>query len=76
MSIAFPSLGVQCIKKKEIEEALLLRQEIRVDPFQSGSFIKPLFIFKFCQVQVQRKLGSWVHLELMVKLGHVTAIEG
>ena len=56
MSIAFPSLGVQCIKKKEIEEALLLRQEIRVDPFQSESFIKPLFIFKFCQVQV-RKLG-------------------
>ena len=35
MNIAFPSLGVQCIKKKEIEDALLLRQEIRVDPFQS-----------------------------------------
>ena len=37
MTIAFPSLGVQCIKKKEIEEALMLRQEIRVDPFQSES---------------------------------------
>ena len=39
MTIAFPSLGVQCIKKKEIEEALMLRQEIRVDPFQSESLI-------------------------------------
>ena len=38
MTISFPSLGVQCVKKKEIEEALNLRQEIRVDPFQSKIF--------------------------------------
>ena len=35
MSCSFPSLGIQCIKKKEIEESLNLRQQIRVDPFQS-----------------------------------------
>ena len=62
MTIAFPSLGVQCIKKKEIEEALLLRQEIRVDPFQSESFIIHLRILS--SASTQRKLESWVHLEL------------
>ena len=35
MSCNFPTLGIQCIKKKEIEESLNLRQQIRVDPFQS-----------------------------------------
>ena len=35
MAISFQSLGIQCVKKKEIEEALALRQQIRVDPFQS-----------------------------------------
>ena len=34
MSCSFPSLGIQCVKKKEIEESLSLRQQIRVDPFQ------------------------------------------
>ena len=34
MSCTFPSLGIQCVKKKEIEESLSLRQQIRVDPFQ------------------------------------------
>ena len=37
MSCSFPSLGIQCVKKKEIEESLKLRQQIRVDPFQSKS---------------------------------------
>ncbi|TRY78048.1 hypothetical protein TCAL_06620 [Tigriopus californicus] len=36
MQISFQSLGIQCVKKKEIEEALTLRQQIRVDPFQTG----------------------------------------
>merc|ERR1712223_1938093 len=36
MSCSFPSLGIQCVKKKEIEESLKLRQQIRVDPFQTG----------------------------------------
>ena len=35
MTMTFQSLGIQCVKKKEIEEALALRQQIRVDPFQS-----------------------------------------
>ena len=35
MCISFDKLGVQCVKKKEIEEALKLREEIKVDPFKS-----------------------------------------
>lgn len=36
MTCGFPTLGIQCVKKKEIEESLILRQQIRVDPFQTG----------------------------------------
>lgn len=39
MAMSFQSLGIQCVKKKEIEEALTLRQQIRVDPFQSESLM-------------------------------------
>lgn len=35
MICTFSNLGVQCVKKKGIEEALKLREEIRVDPFHS-----------------------------------------
>uniref|UniRef100_A0A2C9GU86 RHD domain-containing protein n=1 Tax=Anopheles culicifacies TaxID=139723 RepID=A0A2C9GU86_9DIPT len=36
MSYTFNNLGIQCVKKKDVEEALRLRQEIRVDPYRSG----------------------------------------
>ncbi|XP_046636306.1 embryonic polarity protein dorsal-like isoform X2 [Daphnia pulicaria] len=36
MICTFSNLGVQCVKKKGIEEALKLREEIRVDPFHTG----------------------------------------
>ena len=36
MNCSFPNLGIQCVKKKDIEESLVLRQQIRVDPFQTG----------------------------------------
>ena len=35
MTVSFPNLGIQCVKKKDIDESLSLRQEIRVDPFHS-----------------------------------------
>ena len=35
MSASFPNLGIQCVKKKDIDDSLSLRQQIRVDPFQS-----------------------------------------
>ena len=35
MTVSFPNLGIQCVKKKDIDESLTLRQQIRVDPFQS-----------------------------------------
>ncbi|XP_019877552.1 embryonic polarity protein dorsal-like isoform X2 [Aethina tumida] len=36
MSVSFSNLGIQCVKKKDIEEALRVREEIRVDPFKTG----------------------------------------
>jgi Rel/ankyrin family protein len=34
MTVSFSNLGIQCVKKKDIEDALKLREEIRVDPFR------------------------------------------
>ncbi|KAK9755016.1 Rel homology dimerization domain [Popillia japonica] len=36
MTVSFQNLGIQCVKKKDIEEALKTREEIRVDPFRTG----------------------------------------
>lgn len=35
MVACFQNLGVQCVKRKDIDEALKIREEIRVDPFRS-----------------------------------------
>lgn len=35
-SRAFSSLGIQCVKRKDIEESLNLRESINVDPFRNG----------------------------------------
>ncbi|CAH1403256.1 unnamed protein product [Nezara viridula] len=36
MTATFANLGIQCVKKKDIEEALKVREEMRVDPFKTG----------------------------------------
>ncbi|KQS61965.1 embryonic polarity protein dorsal isoform X1 [Drosophila erecta] len=36
MRAVFSNLGIQCVKKKDIEAALKAREEIRVDPFKTG----------------------------------------
>lgn len=36
MKMVFSNLGIQCVKKRDIEEALRVREEIRVDPFRTG----------------------------------------
>lgn len=38
MRAVFSNLGIQCVKKKDIESALKAREEIRVDPFKSKFF--------------------------------------
>lgn len=38
MRVVFSNLGIQCVKKKDIESALKAREEIRVDPFISECF--------------------------------------
>ncbi|XP_060069943.1 putative transcription factor p65 homolog [Ylistrum balloti] len=35
-TISFPHLGIQCAKKKDVENNLKQRKEINVDPYQSG----------------------------------------
>lgn len=43
MRAVFSNLGIQCVKKKDIEAALKAREEIRVDPFKSKmSWLKNL----------------------------------
>jgi c-Rel proto-oncogene protein len=36
MCVTFSNLGIQCVKKKDIENALRVREEIKVDPFMTG----------------------------------------
>ncbi|XP_037037586.1 embryonic polarity protein dorsal isoform X2 [Bradysia coprophila] len=36
MSVTFSNLGIQCVKKRDIDEALRVREEIRVDPYRTG----------------------------------------
>ncbi|RWS29859.1 embryonic polarity protein dorsal-like protein [Leptotrombidium deliense] len=36
MLCSFTSLGIQCVKRKDIEESLKLREAIKVDPFRTG----------------------------------------
>lgn len=36
MTASFQNLGIQCVKRKDIDEALKVREEIRVDPFRTG----------------------------------------
>lgn len=36
--VTFPSLGIQCATKKEVQDALKLREKIRVDPWGTGYY--------------------------------------
>lgn len=36
MTTSFSNLGIQCVKKKEVEESLKERERLRVDPFRTG----------------------------------------
>ena len=35
MKMVFSNLGIQCVRKRDIKDALKVREEIRVDPFKS-----------------------------------------
>ncbi|XP_077493676.1 embryonic polarity protein dorsal-like isoform X3 [Amblyomma americanum] len=36
MTCTFTSLGIQCVKRRDVEQNLLQRESIRVDPFRNG----------------------------------------
>lgn len=40
----FTSLGIQCVKKKDIEDSLRLRESIKVDPYRSEYILKSVLI--------------------------------
>lgn len=44
MTASFQNLGIQCVKKKDIDDALKMREEIRVDPFRSK------LVYYFCKI--------------------------
>lgn len=48
MIVSFSNLGIQCVKKRDIEDALRVREEIRVDPFGS-TFLSCFFLVIFCK---------------------------
>lgn len=53
MSCSFTSLGIQCVKRKDVEESLRLRESIKVDPFKgnmkcSYSLYKQQVIYTHC----------------------------
>lgn len=33
--VSFSNLGIQCVKRKDVDTALRTREELRVDPFKS-----------------------------------------
>lgn len=41
---SFPHLGIQCAKKKDVENNLKQRKEINVDPFQSMYITRVFFL--------------------------------
>jgi c-Rel proto-oncogene protein len=36
--VVFPHLGIQCVKKKDIDKSLTERERLKVDPFKSELF--------------------------------------
>ncbi|XP_064601471.1 putative transcription factor p65 homolog [Liolophura sinensis] len=64
--IKFPHLGIQCAKKKDVEDHIRTRKEINVDPFQTG-FDNPkdidLNIVRLCfQVFLPGKDGKFTRI--------------
>lgn len=57
MVVTFSNLGIQCVKKKDIEEALRVRQELRVDPFRSMCVtFTNLLIYRYNLIEDYEKL--------------------
>lgn len=36
MMINFPNLGIQCVKRRDVEDSLAIRSKHNVDPFKSA----------------------------------------
>lgn len=50
MICSFTSLGIQCVKRKDVEESLKLRESIKVDPFRSKIVASQIFPLKVCNI--------------------------
>lgn len=58
MQCVFSNLGIQCVKKRDVEDALKLREEIRVDPFQSELEYVGLVLLFFSEF-VKNGYSAW-----------------
>lgn len=65
MTQSFDHLGIQCVKKKDIEDALRIREEIRVDPFKSKLFQVLLSRLTVCN-RIQ-----WLPLSYKINYGNL-----
>ena len=57
MTCSFTSLGIQCVKRKDVEESLKLRESIKVDPFRS----KPSSLTSTILIAIVRPLAGFAH---------------
>lgn len=63
MTVTFANLGIQCVKKKDIEQALKDREEIRVDPFRSKrSDDKFIFLTDYLRSRIEINLFRVYHV--------------
>ena len=77
MTVEFPHLGIQCVRKKDVEASLRERREIRVDPFRQGfrhientssidlNAVK--LCFQVCKFKEETRSGNQ-YLEYMIQL--------
>ena len=63
MKAVFSNLGIQCVKKKDIEAALKGREEIRVDPFKSNVIYKNS-ILKMQSLITKFDFYSWIYAQI------------
>ncbi|KAJ8372610.1 hypothetical protein AAFF_G00280750 [Aldrovandia affinis] len=68
---SFSSLGIQCVKRKEMDAALERRRSLKIDPFNTSHTKSiedmDMNVVRLCfQCEVERRSGEWVPLEPVV----------
>ncbi|XP_043933786.1 transcription factor RelB-like [Protopterus annectens] len=64
---SFSNLGIQCVKKKDVEEALAQRRKLGIDPYNTGHCVNiqdtDMNVVRLCfETKYLDKHGRWEHL--------------